>query len=91
MRRACYVAYEVGYFLISLLSRIHNTVFYGGSMHQTYSARCHIRALEGSMVWRERERRVNRIFFWQKDHCREAWQAEVARALKTLARNEAVQ
>jgi hypothetical protein len=98
IHQSAHVIYEVGYFLISLISRVINAVFYDGSMHQTLSARTHIEALDErravewygvawSDEWIERERRINRMFFWQDDHCAKAWQSEVTRARKTLARN----
>lgn len=93
-----HILFEVGYFLISLISRVYNAVN-GGSMHQTYSARVHIEAVEArecavlgllncdGAVWIKREKRINRVFFWQADHCAKAWASEVSRARKTLARN----
>jgi hypothetical protein len=81
-----HVIYEVAFFLASILSRVVNATFYGGSMHQTLSARAHIEARDIAR-WRQIERRINRVFFWQADHCATAWQAEVTRARKTLARN----
>lgn len=86
LAQAGHVAYEVAYFAISLISRTINAVFYGGSMHQTLSARTHIEARDNAR-WAQIERRINRLFFWQADHCAGAWDSEVTRALKTLQRN----
>jgi len=86
IRQAAHIAYEVAFFLASIFSRTINATFYAGSMHQTLSSRAHIEAIE-SPRWRQVERRINCVFFWQKDHCAIAWQAEVSRALKTLQRN----
>lgn len=80
-----HIVYEVGYFLISLVSRVVNAIK-GGSMHQTYSARVHIEARDNP-EWRKIEARINRVFFWQPDHCAQAWLSEVMRARKTLQRN----
>lgn len=85
-QQALHVAYEVGYFLISLVSRVINATIYAGSMHQTLSARAHIEG-RTSPDWARRERRINRLFFWDADHCADAWLAEVTRARKTLQRN----
>jgi|DEB0MinimDraft_12_1074336.scaffolds.fasta_scaffold42602_2 hypothetical protein len=98
IHQSAHVIYEVGYFLISLISRVINAVFYAGSMHQTFSARCHIEALDErrtadwhgaawSDEWNAREHRINAAFFWQDNHCAEAWASEVTRARKTLSRN----
>jgi hypothetical protein len=84
--QAAHVAWEVGYFLSSLVSRTINATVYAGSMHQTLSARAHIEA-RTSPDWARRERRINRVFFWQEDHCADAWLSEVSRARKTLQRN----
>ena len=84
--QSAHVLWEVGYFLISLVSRIINASVYGGSMHQTLSARAHIEARTDDK-WAGRERRINRIFFWQSGHCARAWLSEVTRARKTLQRN----
>lgn len=91
LAQAGHVAYEVAYFAVSLISRTINAVFYGGSMHQTLSARTHIEALT-SPVWAKRERRINRLFYAlslgrQTAHCAGAWDSEVTRARKTLQRN----
>ena len=86
IHQAAHVAYEVGYFLLSLVSRIVNAVIYAGSMHQTMSARAHIEA-RFSDRWARIEHRINAAFFWQDNHCAEAWASEVTRARKTMARN----
>ena len=98
-----HILFEVGYFLISLVSRVLNAVFYQGSMHQTLSARTHIEARDAWLTfdeweaasarkWIARERRIDRLFYVltfgrQTGHCARAWQSEVTRARKTLARN----
>jgi hypothetical protein len=84
--QAAHVTYEVGYFMASLASRTVNATIYGGSMHQTLSARAHIEA-RSDAEWAKRERRINRVFFWQADHCAQSWLSEVTRARKTLQRN----
>lgn len=98
IKQTGHILFEVGYFLISLISRVYNAIN-GGSMHQTYSARVHIEARDArgcavlgllncdGAIWIKREKRINRVFFWQDDHCAKAWASEVSRARKTLARN----
>ena len=81
-----HVAYEILFWQVSILSRAINATLYGGSVHQTLSARAHIEARD-SVRWAQIERRINRLFFWQVDHCAGAWDSEVTRALKTLQRN----
>lgn len=98
LKQTCYIIHEVGYFLASIVTRVYN-VLKGGSIHQTYSARVHIEARDAcdgvargllnceGAIWIKREKRINRVFFWQEDHCAKAWASEVSRARKTLARN----
>lgn len=43
IHQTAHILYEVGYFLISLVSRVYNAIN-GGSMHQTYSPRDRIEA-----------------------------------------------
>jgi hypothetical protein len=86
IQQTWHVLHEIGFYLASLFSRTINASFYGGSMHQTLSARAHIEA-RTSPRWQQIERRINRLFFWQEDHCKQAWDSEVGRAWKTIARN----
>jgi hypothetical protein len=86
IEQAGHVAYEVGYFLFATGSRIVNAVWYKGSIHQTLSARTHMDS-KTSLEWLHRKWRINKVFFWQEDHCAGAWDSEVSRARKTLQRN----
>lgn len=86
IEQAGHVAYEIGFYLASIASRTINASFYGGSMHQTLSARAHIEARTNAR-WKQIEGRINRLFFWQKDHCAKSWDSEVSRAWKTIERN----
>lgn len=81
-----HVAYEVAYFLVSIISRMINATLYGGSMHQTLSARAHIEGVINE-EWGRRADRIDRLFFWEEDHCAQAWAGEVERAWKTIQRN----
>lgn len=80
MSRAAYIAYRVAEMAISLLSRFINAALLGGSTHQTTSARAFIEPMP------RLRSAINAIFFWQEDHCRWAWEREVAEAKRTLAR-----
>lgn len=87
MGKAFYVVCEVTYFTFSLVSRVVNTVFFEGSMHQTLSARSHIESRYDNR-WKKREEKINKIFACiQKDHCKSSWDSEVTRARKTLEQN----
>ena len=44
----------------------------------TFSAVCHIHYMKGRWVWVRNL--VNAIFFWQEDHCKEAYESELSRA-----------
>lgn len=80
MIRLLYILYRVAEMFISLLSRFINAAFFGGSTHQTTSARAYV---EG---WSARRKLINALFFWEKDHCKKAWEREVEEARKTLKR-----
>ena len=76
--RSCYILYRVAEMFVSLLSRFINAAFFGGSTHQTTSARAYV---EG---WNTRRKLINALFFWEEDHCRMAWEMEVEEARRTL-------
>jgi len=78
--RPIYILYRVFEMLISLVSRFLNATFFGGSTHQTLSARCYIEPLPwtGELI--------NALFFWQENHIKWAWEREVAEAERTLRR-----
>lgn len=78
---------EILFFELVLFSRIVNTLVFGGTMYETLSSRAHI---EGRVdpIWARREAFINRLFFWEVDHCAGCWRWEVARARKVLIRNE---
>lgn len=86
IRQTCHVVYEVGAYLAAVPSRILNATWFRGSIHQSTSSRAHMDARH-ELRWQKIERRINRLFFWQEDHCKRAWDGEVARARKTLQRN----
>ena len=89
--RAFYVAYEFALAVLSLFSRVVNAVFYGGSMNQTLSSRAHVMADLDPNNWRKTRRWINRLFFFQDDHCASAWAAELKRARKTVSYAEMIE
>lgn len=83
--RARYIATRLAIDLGSLASRAINALVFGGSTAQTTSARAHIEAAT-SPVWERRRRFINRLFWWQSDHCLASWEREVDRARYVLSR-----
>lgn len=84
------IAYEALHIIFSLLSRILNSIVFGGSMYQTTSARAYIEGVlnpKPNDIWERRMRIINKIVFWEPDHCEKAWRAEVARAQAVIAKN----
>lgn len=54
-----------------------NTLF-GGMADESLSSRAYRHSRDGSRKWPEKV--INRIFFWQKDHCKQAYESELKRA-----------
>jgi len=77
-KRPLYILYRVGEMLVSLFSRFVNAAFLCGSTHQTTSARAHVED------WEKMRKLINAVFFLQEDHCKKAWEDEVAEAKRTL-------
>lgn len=59
------------------LDQLVNALLWGYA-DETLSARAHRHALKGDRLWPERL--INALFFWQKDHCRQAYESELTRA-----------
>lgn len=89
MTRIEYLLYHTA----SLPSRYMN-VLRGGYFGHTLSARAEREAQLTGGDWLKTRRRVNRLFFWQRDdegnpdHCARAWAAQVNRALTTIKDDE---
>lgn len=62
-------------FAISIDQTI-NTIF-GGWADESISSRSHRLAEERGRPWPKRI--INALFFWQEDHCREAYESEIER------------
>lgn len=58
------------------LDQLANTLLCGYA-DETLSSRAHRHALKGDCVWPEKL--INALFFWQKDHCKQAYESEVER------------
>ena len=52
----------------------------GGFADETLSSRIYRGACTGRRGWVVAEKCVNRLFFWQGEHCRRAWLRERQRA-----------
>lgn len=89
MPRPVYIAWRVAESLGQVASRFVNAVFFGGSTRQSVSARAYVEN------WPKGRPRIdaffrNLPFWWEEDHCSNAWAAEVDDARKTLDRNSAL-
>jgi hypothetical protein len=71
--------------LIAAGSRVVNAAVFGGSTHQTTSARAFIDGMSDPK-WAKRQRAIDTAFWFQPNHCKTAWLQEVAAAQKTLER-----
>jgi hypothetical protein len=85
LSRPIYILARFAEMLIAAGSRVINAAVFGGSTHQTTSARAFIDGLTDDK-WAKRQRTIDRVFFFQPDHCERAWLQEVDAAHKTLAR-----
>lgn len=90
LSRLTYIGKELWYYTMAYFSRLVNLIIFNGTMHQTLSARTHTEAHfdEG---WKRQEEIINKIFFWEPNHCEKAWEDEVCRANKTLSRNYSIE
>ena len=59
------------------LDQLVNT-FFGGMADETMSSRAHRLKIERGRKWASLI--INRMFFWQKDHCKAAYESELERA-----------
>lgn len=66
-----------GFQVMVAVDQLINT-FLGGWADETLSARAWRHKLDGSRSWPAWV--IDHLFFWQKDHCRTAWQSELDRA-----------
>jgi len=83
--RPLYILARFAEMLIAAGSRVLNAAVFGGSMYQTLSSRAFIDG-QTCPKWAKRRDLIDRLFWFQPDHCAKAWAAEVLAARKTLAR-----
>jgi hypothetical protein len=85
--RLRYVIWRLAKDLGGLFSRALNAFVFGGSTAMSTSVRAHMEAGQCHR-WARRRAFINRLFWWETDHCAEEWEAEVARARYVLSRLE---
>lgn len=51
-----------------------------GAPDETLSSRAHRMRVKGHRYWGWTARAINLLFFWQADHCRQAYESELARS-----------
>ena len=56
-------------------------VLIGGSFNETLSARAHRMDVKDQPYWGWTASAINRLFFWQVDHCKAQWEYEQAHPL----------
>ena len=65
------------------LDQILNAML-GGDIDETLSSRAYRRARTGSSKWLRIERAINRLFFWQSEHCQASYLNELKRRQRWL-------
>lgn len=65
--------------LLIALDQLANTLLCGMA-DETLSARAHRARVKGHRYWGWTANGIDRLFFWQPQHCLQAHQAELARA-----------
>lgn len=65
-----------GFQILVALDQLVNTLM-GGMADETLSARAWRNHLKGRRSWPVKI--IDAIFFWQNDHCREAYESEIER------------
>lgn len=86
--RPFYILLRFAEMLISAGSRLLNAAVFGGSTHQTTSARSYIDG-KTDPKWARRRDCIDFVFFYPPCHCKRSWGKEVSDARKTLARARA--
>ena len=81
-----HIAREVAAGIGHTSSAMVNTILFGGDMFTSTSARAHLE--QAHPAWRNRRKFINAVFFWQADHCKRAWEADYARALRKVQANQ---
>jgi|GEM_PF-1739223 len=72
--------------LSAWLSQGGNVVLFNGSPDETVSGRAYRQGvLQLNPKWASRRRLINRVFFWQTDHCKISHQQDVKMAKAIMA------
>ena len=71
-------AKEYGWAVVVAVDQLVNTVL-GGYPDETFSSRTHRKALAGQPFWRLVRWAIDGLFFWEKDHCHQSYESEVAK------------
>lgn len=61
------------------IDQLINVVFFHGYADETLSARAYRNAAQGILKWVRGRNVIDAIFFWEKQHCYNAYLTEVAR------------
>ena len=65
-----------GFQIAVAFDQLVNT-FFGGFADETISSRSHRAYVSGKRKWTRNV--INALFFWQEDHCKEAYESELNR------------
>lgn len=63
--------------ILVAIDQLFNTIF-AGYADETLSSRAHRLAIERGRMWPEKI--IDALFFWQDEHCKEAYESELSRA-----------
>lgn len=61
------------------LDQVANAAIPGGYADESMSSRAHRMRVKGHKYWGWTARAIDALFFWQANHCRNAWLDEMAR------------
>lgn len=64
------------------VSQLGHALILGGNPNITISARCYLE--RNKPGWRWAYKGINRLFFWQEDHCRDSWVSDIVFARTAL-------
>ena len=85
MKKLLYILKEVASGISHTSSALLNTIVFGGDMYTSTSARAHMERHKPE--WAKRRKFINALFFWQEDHCKQAWQSDYDRAFRKFFAN----
>jgi hypothetical protein len=68
--------------IATLISQAFNTIFLLGIPDMTVSARCYLN--KDKPYWRVAYKYINKVFFWQKNHCKESFDADIKYAQEVM-------